>query len=196
MSEPPTSSSPPAGWYPDPAEPSVIRWWDGSAWTHHLQPAPQASPDLPAAPGWFTTRNAVLALAVMLVLLALGFALISGGGESGGESPTLSDDASSAQLEAADADAQADLRLAQTAIEAYATDNGGIYDGASADALGRIEPGLSAEVEIEPVGAGYTLTLRSQSGTTFSIVRDKSGVVTLSCDAPGLGKCSDSGIWG
>jgi Protein of unknown function (DUF2510) len=23
---------PPAGWYPDPANPSALRWWDGSAW--------------------------------------------------------------------------------------------------------------------------------------------------------------------
>ncbi len=26
---------PPAGWYSDPGNPRVLRYWDGSAWTHH-----------------------------------------------------------------------------------------------------------------------------------------------------------------
>jgi hypothetical protein len=36
----------PAGWYPDPTEPAVSRWWDGAQWTDHRQ-----SPYDPAAPG-------------------------------------------------------------------------------------------------------------------------------------------------
>jgi len=27
-----TPPLPPPGWYPDPANPSAMRWWDGSAW--------------------------------------------------------------------------------------------------------------------------------------------------------------------
>jgi hypothetical protein len=27
------SGAPPAGWYPDPSDPRVTRWWDGVAWT-------------------------------------------------------------------------------------------------------------------------------------------------------------------
>lgn len=30
----------PAGWYPDPEQPLQQRWWDGSTWTDHRQPAP------------------------------------------------------------------------------------------------------------------------------------------------------------
>jgi hypothetical protein len=30
----------PAGWYPDPSQPGRIRYWDGSAWTAHVAPAP------------------------------------------------------------------------------------------------------------------------------------------------------------
>jgi uncharacterized protein (AIM24 family) len=50
----------PANWYPDPAgDVTLLRYWDGSAWTEHTQPAPsasgqpappQAAPSQPAAP--------------------------------------------------------------------------------------------------------------------------------------------------
>jgi hypothetical protein len=32
---PPQPTAPPAGWYPDPAQPGGRRYWDGSAWTSH-----------------------------------------------------------------------------------------------------------------------------------------------------------------
>lgn len=33
-----------AGWYPDPEQPGQVRYWDGSAWTEHRQPAQDAIP--------------------------------------------------------------------------------------------------------------------------------------------------------
>lgn len=33
----PAPQGPPAGWYPDQADPSKVRWWDGTRWTDHLQ---------------------------------------------------------------------------------------------------------------------------------------------------------------
>lgn len=30
---------PPPGWYPDPADRSLVRWWDGGRWTEHAHPA-------------------------------------------------------------------------------------------------------------------------------------------------------------
>lgn len=41
--------STPAAWYPDPQNPSQLRYWDGSAWTSHFHPIPQ-SPPAGAAP--------------------------------------------------------------------------------------------------------------------------------------------------
>lgn len=37
-----SNSSVPAGWYPDPSTPGQSRWWDGSAWTEHVQQADQS----------------------------------------------------------------------------------------------------------------------------------------------------------
>jgi hypothetical protein len=41
VTTPPT----PAGWYPDPDGSGGQRYWDGSAWTEHHAPAPQAIPE-------------------------------------------------------------------------------------------------------------------------------------------------------
>src|SRR4051812_23079221 len=40
------------GWYPDPQTEGQLRYWDGNAWTEHVQPAGQpaaAAPTMPAA---------------------------------------------------------------------------------------------------------------------------------------------------
>lgn len=49
----PASSTPPAGWYADPAGSSDRRYWDGTRWTDQLQSAPTtaaAAASVPAAP--------------------------------------------------------------------------------------------------------------------------------------------------
>lgn len=37
-----------AGWYDDPADARLLRWWDGQAWTGHTRPRPSAPPPGPA----------------------------------------------------------------------------------------------------------------------------------------------------
>jgi Protein of unknown function (DUF2510) len=34
-----TSTLPPQGWYPDPNQPGLLRWWDGRVWTEQTQPS-------------------------------------------------------------------------------------------------------------------------------------------------------------
>jgi hypothetical protein len=47
-------NSPAPAWYPDPSNPSQLRYWDGTQWTEHTQPVPQAAPQpsvfVPPAP--------------------------------------------------------------------------------------------------------------------------------------------------
>src|SRR3954452_1806480 len=48
-------STPSAGWYADPQNNSVQRYWDGETWTEHTSPAPSMVPavvpnGLPLAP--------------------------------------------------------------------------------------------------------------------------------------------------
>lgn len=51
MSDQPATPSPAAGWYTDPAGGGGQRYWDGTAWTQHVQPAAApAEPVAPAAP--------------------------------------------------------------------------------------------------------------------------------------------------
>lgn len=38
-----TASTPVPGWYHDPADARLVRWWDGSAWTEHVQDAAAVS---------------------------------------------------------------------------------------------------------------------------------------------------------
>src|SRR5690349_18272813 len=42
------------GWYPDPADGSQMRYWDGSAWTEHVGPRYPAVPGPPGPTGaWY-----------------------------------------------------------------------------------------------------------------------------------------------
>lgn len=38
------STTPPAGWYPDPTTPGTQRWWDGTQWSEHTAPLPGPGP--------------------------------------------------------------------------------------------------------------------------------------------------------
>jgi len=98
---------------------------------------------------------------------------------------------------ARDADSKAAVRTAQTAIESYATDNGGSYAGADAAKLIAIEPTLSDGNLTTVTGngtTGYTLKSTSDTANVFEITR-AGGTTDLKCTTAGKGGCPPSGDW-
>lgn len=107
---------------------------------------------------------------------------------------------------ATDADAKSAARTAQTAMETYATDNGGVFDDSAGgavvdeDALVAIEPSLAgADLAVEGIGArAFTVKVTSDTNTWFSII-SADGVATSDCaDAEGntgVGGCPNGGEW-
>ena len=94
---------------------------------------------------------------------------------------------------AQDSDAKAMAKTAQTAIETYATDNGGDYTGADATDLNTIEETVDPAVVTvnSATGSAYSITVDSETGNTFTINRTAGGF-TYPCT--GDGGCS-GGDW-
>jgi type IV pilus assembly protein PilA len=97
-----------------------------------------------------------------------------------------------------DAATKSMARTAQTAIETYATDNGGDYTGASPAGLNGIEPTIptSGNNAVTVTGLSsntYKVTSTQTTGAqrSFSIQRNSDGTFTRSC-APIGGGCVNS----
>jgi type IV pilus assembly protein PilA len=101
-----------------------------------------------------------------------------------------------------DSEAKTQAKTAQTAIETFATDNGGSYAAATNAGLIAIEPTISAAVDVEdpaPGASTYTITATADNtGNTYSIVRAANGTVTYPCtvaDATQRGGCPTTNFW-
>ena len=104
------------------------------------------------------------------------------------------------RTKAQDAEAKSTAKTAQTALETYATDNGGSYAGATPDLLDNIEPTLSgAPFTLAPAPTANTYTIRVVSASaatqTFSISRAAAGTLSYPCTVAGTGGCPTGG-WG
>jgi type IV pilus assembly protein PilA len=105
---------------------------------------------------------------------------------------------------ATDAEAKAMARSAETAMETYATEHGGKYEGTpepSGAVLHAIEPTIeAAKVTVTKGSNTFTVTAKSDlAGHEFSITRNADGTKTLSCvpkEANAAGGCPPSGNWG
>ena len=62
----------PPGWYPDHHDPRLLRWWDGNAWTYHVQPRPGMA-SVRRGSGGSTAGRVVVG-----VLIALAFLMVLG----------------------------------------------------------------------------------------------------------------------
>ncbi len=56
MTDTPQGGLPPAGWFPDPHNPTQLRWWDGTQWTEQSQASisEQEAGAVGAAPAQYT----------------------------------------------------------------------------------------------------------------------------------------------
>jgi type IV pilus assembly protein PilA len=100
---------------------------------------------------------------------------------------------------AKDADAKAGVRTAQTAMETYATDHGGLYTPTPTVAdLRGIEQTLNDVTLSAPTSTAdsYTVTATSTTGNTFSINRASTGITTYTCTTAGQDGCPTGGNWG
>ena len=105
---------------------------------------------------------------------------------------------------ARDADAKSSVKTAQTAMETYATDNGGTYTGADAADLIAIEATLAdapGTLTATPTasGDGYTVSVASETTNVFSVNRldtpGNEGKTTLTCTAVSVAGCPSDGRW-
>jgi len=98
---------------------------------------------------------------------------------------------------ARDADSKSDTRTAQTAVETYATDNGGAYTGATPAGLVAIEETLGdATLAVTPTADTYSVAVTSDTGNVFTISRTALGATTLTCTTTGEAGCPADGTWG
>jgi len=102
---------------------------------------------------------------------------------------------------AGDAKAKEYAHSAQVAMETWATDHDGTYDGGNEEALIGIEPTLSsADFEVlEAEGQNYEIVVNSTTeGQTFSVV-NAAGELSFPCTVAGEGGCPEvegEGNWG
>ena len=104
-----------------------------------------------------------------------------------------------------DAKAKEAAHTTQVAMETYATDNNGSYNGATVALLQGIEPTVPSApaagqmgLTINSAGANsYDFTVTAQStGHTFSVV-NTAGTMTYPCTVAGQGGCPSGGAgWG
>jgi type IV pilus assembly protein PilA len=103
---------------------------------------------------------------------------------------------------AGDAKAKEYAHSAQVAIETYATDGDGSYNGATVDLLEGIEPTLdSADFSVTPEDSGrsYTIVSTSTTGNTFSVVNEQ-GDIRFPCavaagNGDNRGGCPTTNVW-
>jgi hypothetical protein len=78
-----TGSAP--GWYPDPAHPGAVRWWDGERWSEHNAPAAPMTPVYASGTDGMAIASLITALVgVPIVPIILGHMSRTRIRESGG----------------------------------------------------------------------------------------------------------------
>lgn len=114
---------------------------------------------------------------------------------TGGADAVAAATAEAAHVEA-DALAKEQMHSAQVALETYATDHRGSYEGATPAKLRQIEPTLPSSLEVREAGPEYfSISVASKSGNWFEIDREFGGELTFRCGDSGEAGCPGSGEW-
>lgn len=115
---------------------------------------------------------------------------------SGGAGAVAAAESEAAQIEA-DALAKEQIHAAQVAIETYATDHEGSYEGATPAKLRAIEPTLPSSLEVREAGLEYfSLSVASKGSNWFEVDREVLGELAYKCGEPGKAGCPVGGEWG
>lgn len=105
-------------------------------------------------------------------------------------------EAEAAQVEA-DALAKEQGQTALVAMETYATDHEGSYEGVTPGKLRNIEPSLPAGIEVSEAGYEYfSVSIPSKGGNWFEISREIGGELVFKCGETGRAGCPGNGQWG
>jgi hypothetical protein len=105
-------------------------------------------------------------------------------------------EAEAAQVEA-DALAKEQGQTALVAMETYATDHEGSYEGVTPGNLRNIEPSLPAGLEVAEAGYEYfSISIPSKGGNWFEIDREIGGELVFKCGETGRAGCPGNGQWG
>lgn len=115
---------------------------------------------------------------------------------TGGADAIAAAESEAAQVEA-DVLAKEQAHSALVAMETYATDHRGSYEGATEAKLRAIEPSLPPSLEVEEAGEDYfSVSVGSEGGNWFEIDREFGGELTFKCGDSGEAGCPVSGEWG
>jgi type IV pilus assembly protein PilA len=102
---------------------------------------------------------------------------------------------------AQDASAKTQVRAAETAVETYGTDHGGLYAGVSVSELQSLEPTLKDSSiaklgKAEATEGGYVIESQALPSTDkYKIERTGAGEVKRTCSPKEKGACPASGEW-
>jgi type IV pilus assembly protein PilA len=103
---------------------------------------------------------------------------------------------------AKDSDAKEAARTMQTAVETWATDHGGEYNGTrvpTAADLRTIEPTLNnatfADADITATATSYSVAATSDTGNEFTIYRYTNGQLDSDCTTHSDAGCPSDGVW-
>jgi type IV pilus assembly protein PilA len=134
--------------------------------------------------GGFTIIEILVVLLIIGILAAIAIAAFVGQTEK-----------------ARDAQAKVQVRTAQTAAEAYATDHNGEYKGLEVARLKEVEPTLVDEssaklIKAEAKSGGFLIQSEAvKTHNKYSIERKEGGEVSRTCETEKTGGCRAGGSW-